>query len=63
VSQHLAVLTAANLVFNRQEGTRRLYQANPEGLDALRKYLQSYWGDLLDAFAVEAKKESRRKKK
>ncbi|HEX5140288.1 MAG TPA: metalloregulator ArsR/SmtB family transcription factor, partial [Dehalococcoidia bacterium] len=39
ISQHLQVLKAAGLVNERQLGTRRLYQARPEGLAELRAFM------------------------
>ncbi len=36
VSQHLKVLKEAGLVVDQQQGTRRLYRLDPQGLDALR---------------------------
>jgi DNA-binding transcriptional ArsR family regulator len=49
ISQHLAVLRAAGLVTDRRVGTRRLYQARPEGLRDLRDWLDSFWtGRLAD---------------
>ena len=55
VSQHLKVLKAAGLVIDRREGTRRLYQLNPEGVGALRAYFDRFWNRALMAFkdAVE----------
>jgi DNA-binding transcriptional ArsR family regulator len=41
VSQHLKVLKDAGLVVDRAAGTRRLYQINPEGVAALRAWLDS----------------------
>jgi DNA-binding transcriptional ArsR family regulator len=52
VSQHLRVLREARLVSNRREGTHSYYRANPEGLAALRRYLESLWDDVLIAFAA-----------
>ena len=49
VSQHLKVLKGAGLVSDRAEGTRRLYAVSPEGLDALRAWLDSFWTDVLQA--------------
>lgn len=54
VSQHLRVLRRARLVGHRQEGTRRFYQAMPEGLVALRRYVESLWDDVLGAYARSA---------
>ena len=50
VSQHLRVLRGAGLVTDRRDGTRRLYRVDPEGLVALRTYLETYWSDVLSAF-------------
>lgn len=52
VSQHLKVLEAAGLVTARQKGTRRLYRIDPRGLEPLRRYLDSFWSDVLSAFAT-----------
>jgi DNA-binding transcriptional ArsR family regulator len=54
VSQHLRVLKEAGLVRDRQEGTRRLYRVDPEGLSALRAYLERYWDVALEAFKEAA---------
>jgi len=51
VSQHLRVLREAHLVTDRREGTRRIYSSNREGLAELRKYLGSFWDDVLAAYA------------
>jgi DNA-binding transcriptional ArsR family regulator len=55
VSQHLKVLKDAGLVIDRQAGTRRLYQLNPDGVAALRAYFDRFWNRALLAFkeAVE----------
>ena len=50
VSQHLKVLKDVGLVIDRQEGTRRLYQVDPEGLAALRAHLDRVWARSLAAF-------------
>jgi DNA-binding transcriptional ArsR family regulator len=47
VSQHLGVLERAGLVSARREGRSRLYQARPEGLEPLRRWLESMWDDAL----------------
>ena len=53
ISQHLKVLAAANLVGVRQEGARRLYYVERQGLAALRHWLDAFWDDALDAFGAE----------
>lgn len=50
VSQHLRVLREAGLVEWRPVGTRRVYQPSPEGVRALRDYVESLWDDVLGAF-------------
>jgi DNA-binding transcriptional ArsR family regulator len=50
VSQHLRVLRGAGLVTERRDGTRRLYRVDPQGLEALRAYLERTWSDVLAAF-------------
>ena len=47
VSQHLGVLERAGLVTARRDGRSRLYQARPEGLEPLRRWLESMWDDAL----------------
>jgi DNA-binding transcriptional ArsR family regulator len=55
VSQHLKVLKEAGLVVDQADGTRRIYQLDPDGVDALRGYLDQFWNQALTAFkrAVE----------
>ncbi len=52
VSQHLRVLKDAGLVVDRSAGTRRLYRINPEGVGAMRSYLDRFWDQALAAFAA-----------
>lgn len=54
VSQHLRVLKEAGLVVDRKVGTRRYYEVDPEGLGALRSWLDDFWGDALEAFKTRA---------
>jgi len=54
VSQHLKVLKCAGLVADRAVGTRRLYQLNPKGIEALRSELDVFWGKALDAYKLIA---------
>jgi DNA-binding transcriptional ArsR family regulator len=56
VSQHLKVLKDAGLVEERSEGVRRIYSLRPEGLMELREWLDSFWGEALDAFKLEAER-------
>jgi len=63
VSQHLKVLKDAGLVQERSEGVRRIYSVRREGLAELREWLDGFWGDALDAFAWEAERSYRAKKR
>ena len=63
VSQHLKVLKDAGLVEERSEGVRRIYSVRREGLAELRDWLDSFWGDALDAFKAEAERSYRAKKR
>jgi DNA-binding transcriptional ArsR family regulator len=56
VSQHLKALKDAGLVEERSEGVRRIYSLRREGLTELREWLDSFWGDALEAFKLEAEK-------
>jgi DNA-binding transcriptional ArsR family regulator len=62
VSQHLRVLREAGLVTERQDGTRRLYRVDPDGLAGLRDYLDGFWEEALASFKATAEAEERRKK-
>jgi DNA-binding transcriptional ArsR family regulator len=57
VSQHLRVLKEAGLVSDSKDGTRRLYRIEPGGLAGLRDYFDSFWGEALERFAAETRKE------
>jgi DNA-binding transcriptional ArsR family regulator len=57
VSQHLKVLKNAGLVRERRQGTRGYYSIDPRGLDPLRTYLESFWGEVLAAFESAVEKE------
>jgi DNA-binding transcriptional ArsR family regulator len=63
VSQHLKVLKDAGLVEERSKGVRRIYSLRREGLMELRQWLDSFWGDALDAFALEAERSYQAKKR
>jgi DNA-binding transcriptional ArsR family regulator len=54
VSQHLKVLKDAGLVIDRAEGNRRLYAVDPNGLLALRGFLELFWADALGRFVATA---------
>jgi DNA-binding transcriptional ArsR family regulator len=50
VSQHLKVLKEAHLVIDRPAGTRRIYHLDPDGIGALRAYLDQFWTTALATY-------------
>lgn len=58
VSQHLKVLRSAGLVTVRQQGTRRVYQIDPKGVEAMRTYLDRFWDRALAALKLAAESET-----
>ena len=58
VSQHLKVLKGAGLVREKRMGTRRIYSVELRGLTQLRRYLDSFWTDVLDSFQAEAERDT-----
>jgi DNA-binding transcriptional ArsR family regulator len=59
VSQHLKVLKDAGLVSDTAAGARRIYQLNPQGIGALRAYLDRFWNRALSAFKEAAEREDK----
>src|SRR5580700_5315425 len=57
VSQHLKTLKEAGLVRDRADGTRRVYYIDPDGLGPLRRWLDEFWTEALDAFKREVEAE------
>lgn len=58
VSQHLKVLKEAGLVTDRAEGTRRVYQIDPKGLAAVRRWLDQFWDTALTSFQAELERDA-----
>jgi DNA-binding transcriptional ArsR family regulator len=62
VSQHLKVLKEAGLVDESADGTRRVYHIDPKGLASLRRWLDQFWDDALEAFRAEVEKSDTERK-
>jgi DNA-binding transcriptional ArsR family regulator len=62
VSQHLKVLKEAGLVIDHAEGTRRVYAIDPQGLAAVRSWLDQFWDEALVAFRAEAEQKPKTEK-
>jgi DNA-binding transcriptional ArsR family regulator len=65
VSQHLKALKLAGLVDGWPDGARRVYYIDPNGLGELRRWLDQFWENALEAFKneVEKPKAAKRRKK
>jgi hypothetical protein len=50
------VLRAAGLVVVRADGTRRLYQVDKRGVDAVRHWFDGFWDETLGAFKDAAER-------
>lgn len=62
VSQHLRLLKQAHLVRDRREGTRRIYELNPQGIALLRDHFARLWDHALVAFQKAAEEEYQKEK-
>ena len=60
ISQHLRVLKDADLVTDRAEGTRRVYELNPAAFASLREHFDEFWGVALISFKKRVENTSRR---
>ena len=60
VSQHLKVLKSARLIRVRAAGTRRFYEVDAAGLEAIRKYIDRFWDRALDAFKQAAEQQEKK---
>jgi len=56
VSQHLKALKRAGLVIDRAEGARRVYSIDRQGLGELRRWIDAFWTEALDAFKNEVER-------
>jgi DNA-binding transcriptional ArsR family regulator len=56
VSQHLRVLKDMGLVTHQTVGTRHIYRLDPDGIAALREYLDSLWERALSDLKAAAER-------
>ena len=54
VSRHLRLLKEAGLVADRADGARRVYRLDDPGVEAVERYLQQVWGDVIARFRLVA---------
>src|SRR5277367_4911120 len=58
VSQHLGALKKAGLVGDRAPGPKCVYYIDPNGLAAIRIWLDQFWDEALSAFQAEVEEGS-----
>jgi DNA-binding transcriptional ArsR family regulator len=54
VSRHLRLLKEAGLVDSVVDGTRRVYRVRPEGVAALREYMDQLWQEASARYTLVA---------
>jgi DNA-binding transcriptional ArsR family regulator len=54
VSRHLRLLKEAGFVQEETVGTRHLYHLKDEGIEAVRRYLETVWGEAATRFRLVA---------
>jgi DNA-binding transcriptional ArsR family regulator len=52
VSRHLRLLKEAGLVDSVVDGTRRIYRVRPQGVAALREYMDQLWHDAAARYTI-----------
>jgi DNA-binding transcriptional ArsR family regulator len=61
VSRHLRLLKQAGLVIDEPQGTRRIYQLQARGVEAVQAYLVEVWGDAARRFKLLADNTGRKR--
>jgi DNA-binding transcriptional ArsR family regulator len=59
VSQHLKVMKDAGLIRIQRKGTRNFCEIDPDGVIAMRFYLDQFWNDALTAFKKAAEQKEK----
>lgn len=57
ISQHVKVLKEARLISVHKRGTKSICEIDPEGIIAMRFYLDQFWNEALQAFKKAAEDE------
>lgn len=63
VSRHLSLLKSAGLVSDTAQGTRRIYELDPRGVDAAQRYMSKVWGETVARFRMVAENTRPRRKR
>lgn len=62
VSKHLRVLREHGVVRVREEGTRRLYSLEAEGIAEVDEWIHRFWSNRLDALETELRRGRRERR-
>lgn len=62
VSKHLRVLREHGVVRFREEGTRRLYSLEAEGIAEVDEWIHRFWSNRLDALETELRRGRRERR-
>jgi len=62
VSQHLQVLKEAGLLSEQRDGARRMYAVRPDGLQAVREFIEDLWPSRLNRLKRLAETKARGKR-
>ncbi|HEV3234135.1 MAG TPA: metalloregulator ArsR/SmtB family transcription factor [Candidatus Dormibacteraeota bacterium] len=63
VSRHLRLLKDAGLVTDEARGTRRIYQLDNAGVEAVQAYISEVWGDAAARFRLFAENTAPKRKR
>ena len=61
VARAMCLVLRNAVIVEEQDGARRIYRIDPEGLGQLRRWLDGFWDDALDNFKAEAEKGTKKK--
>ncbi|NQU37978.1 MAG: winged helix-turn-helix transcriptional regulator [Actinobacteria bacterium] len=52
MSRHLRLLRDAGLVESVTDGTRHIYRVRPQGIEAVRRYMDQLWNDAAARYKI-----------
>ncbi len=61
VSQHIRILKDNNLLWERREGTKRIYRLRRKGFYDVYRFLEAFWDEKLQDLKAAAEEEERKR--
>jgi len=61
VSQHLRILKDNNLLWERRDGTKRIYRLRRKGFYDVYRFLEDFWDERLDKLKTAAEEDERKR--